>query len=197
MKEEAGFTLVELLAAMIAGSILIVSLGWSVSTLARDLRPSAGALQEARIAALAPALTALIEQAQPPGRDGAGFSGTPDRLEAVVPPPMAAERAGPLRLSLSAASDPAGGYALLARFEPLDPAAAFPAALRVERPLLGGLRSIRFDYVRSDKAAAPRLPLLVTLTLVTARGDERRISAAPRIDSDGRCRFDPISMACR
>lgn len=197
MKQEAGFTLIELLAAMIAGSILIVSLGWSVSLLARDLRPSDAARQDARIAALAPVLVSLLEQAHPPGRGGSGFSGAADRLSAVVSPPMAVAAAGPLRLGLSVAPAPEGGYALLARFDPVDRASSLPATFRRERSLLSGLRSIRFDYVLSKAAGPPRLPLLVTLTLVTKTGEERRISAAPRIDSDGRCRFDPISMACR
>jgi prepilin-type N-terminal cleavage/methylation domain-containing protein len=196
MKREEGFTLIELLAAMVAGSMLLVSLGWTVASLGRELGQSKADAGVARFETAARTLRSLIEQASPPGQDGSGFSGTADRLQAIVPPPMAAGAAGPLRLTLRISASGAG-QDMLARFEPLEPNSPFPAELRAERPLLTGYRSMRFDYEGGAVDQRPTLPRLITVTAVETDGTVRRISAAPRIDNDGRCRFDPISMTCR
>lgn len=196
MRREAGFTLVELLAAMVAGAMLLVSLSWTVSSLGRELGRSRAADSEGDAAATAALVVAMLEQAYPVGGDGSGFEGRPDGLTALVPPPMAAGEAGPMRLTLRTRSV-ADGAALFARIEPVQPGPAFPAALSGERRLLGGYRSIAFDYSAQPAGAPPRLPRLIALTLTAADGTVRRISAVPRIDSDGRCRFDPVSMACR
>ena len=196
MKREAGFTLVELLAAMVAGAMLLVSLGWTVSTLARELGRSRAADAKGDAAAAATLLVGMLEQAHPVAADGSGFEGRAGGLTALVPPPMAAGDAGPMRLTLRVGAG-GGGEALFARLAPVQPGSAFPAALSAERMLLGGYRSIRFDYSGGAPGSPPRLPRLIALTLTAADGSVRRISAVPRIDSDGRCRFDPVSMACR
>jgi prepilin-type N-terminal cleavage/methylation domain-containing protein len=196
MRQEAGFTLIELLAAMVAGSMLLVSLGWTVASLGRELAQSKADAGVARFETAARTLRSLIEQASPPAPNGSGFIGSADRLQAIVPPPMAAGAAGPLRLTLRIATSDAG-QDMLARFEPVEPSSPFPAALRAERPLLTGYRSMRFDYEAVAGGQEPALPRLITFTAVEADGTVRRISAAPRIDNDGRCRFDPVSMTCR
>lgn len=196
MNREAGFTLVELLAAMVAGGLLLASLGWTVSSLGRELARSRDADATGDAAATAALLVTMLEQAYPVAKDGSGFEGHGDGLTALVPPPMAAGDAGPMRLTLRVA--PAkGGEGLFARLEPVQPGSAFPAALTGERMLLGGYRAIRFDYADGPAEAPPRLPRLIGLTLTAPDGAVRRISAVPRIDSDGRCRFDPVSMECR
>jgi hypothetical protein len=90
-----------------------------------------------------------------------------------------------------------GSKSLLLKVEPHRPGAQFPAALGRERTLLEGYRDIRFEYLRGAADLASRPPRLVSILLESADGTSRRISATPRVDSDGRCRFDPISMTCR
>lgn len=190
-----GFTLVELLVAMVVGAMLLVSLSWAVATLARQLPTRAPEARDTDLAAVAPMLGAMIEQAQPL-RPGAAFRGDEKSLDLVVPAPMAAGLAGPLDLKLRVESR-TGGEALIASVEPVDATAPFPAAARAPHVLVHGYEEIRFGYIPAAQAEASSLPRLVTISFAGDRGATQRISAAPRLDSDGRCRFDPISMTCR
>ncbi|WP_114952125.1 PulJ/GspJ family protein [Sphingosinicella terrae] len=189
MSRQEGFTIVELLAALVIGAMLLVAIGWNLAAVIRLLPEPAGQARRQQLALAAPRLEALIEQAQPEG-----FEGNADHLSLIVPPPLAAGPAGPLRMTLAVVQD-GGDRSLVARFAPVDDGVAWRAAAR-EAPVAQGYRAIRFDYVPAPAGSARRLPLLVTLSLDDGETISR-ISAAPRIDSDGSCRFDPISMTCR
>jgi prepilin-type N-terminal cleavage/methylation domain-containing protein len=188
-RREQGFTLVELLAALVAGSFLLVAIGWSLSSLIRLLPDDAAEARARHLAALAPRLEAMLEQMSP-----IGFAGEAKRLSAGVPPPMAAGPVGPVQMTLSVRRE-AEGESLHARFEPVARDVRWPAAAREQR-LLGGFRSIRFQFERAEGTVERALPRLVTLSLDDGTR-VRRISASPRLDSDGSCRFDPVSMTCR
>ena len=187
MSRTAGFTLVELLAAMTAGSLLLVSLSWAVAGLGRQLQQKPD-VRAAELQALAPLLSGLLVKALPTGET---FEGDENRLQALVDAPMAMAAGGAARLTLEVRPD-REGEALWARFAPEAGGSA------AEKRLAAGYRDIRIDYAGAAEPSAPaRLPRLIGFVFVDASGDERRISAAPRVDSDGRCRFDPISMVCR
>lgn len=186
---EAGFTLVEVLAALVAGALLLVTIGWSFSSVARLLPADPSEERAERLTRVAPRIEALIEQAQP-----SEFEGRPDSLSAIVPPPLAAGPVGPLRLRLIVRNE-AAGKSLFAAFEPQSPDVRWPAAAREIR-LAEGYRDIRFDYLHDGGPADRVLPRLVTISFDDGRA-VRRISATPRLDSDGSCRFDPVSMTCR
>lgn len=194
MSRPNGFTLIELLAAMTAGSLLLASLSVAVATLAAQLgrRPPP---QAAQLEAFAPVFRSLLEQAQP-GEKQDAFAGQAKGLRVLVEPPAAAASAGPMRLEL-AARPAADGEDLHLRLTPTAPGAALPAAAGGERAVAKGFRSIRFAYAEDGAGRAAGLPRLVSIVFETADGRVRRLSAAPRIDSGGSCRFDPISMECR
>jgi prepilin-type N-terminal cleavage/methylation domain-containing protein len=194
MNRQAGFTLIELLAAMTAGSMLLVSLGVAVAQLGWQLgrRPPP---QAAELEAFAPVFRNLLEQAQP-GEKESAFVGRPDGLVALVEPPAAAASAGPLRLAL-AARPGEGGQALYLSLAPVSPGASLPPGATGERVVVSGFRAIRFAYALDGAGKEAGLPKLITIAFESPDGRVRRLSAAPRIDSGGACRFDPISMACR
>ncbi|HEX8585419.1 MAG TPA: type II secretion system protein [Allosphingosinicella sp.] len=194
MNRQAGFTLIELLAAMTAGSLLLATLSVSVAQLGMQLSRKPD-IQAARLEAFAPVFRSLLEQAQP-GEKGTGFAGSAKGLRALVEPPMAAALAGPMRLDL-AVRPHATGEALHLRLTPLARDATLPAAATGDRIVAEGFRSIRFAYAAKPSGAAAGLPKLITITFETADQKVRHLSAAPRVDSGGTCRFDPISMACR
>jgi prepilin-type N-terminal cleavage/methylation domain-containing protein len=193
---EHGFTLVELLVALVAGSMLLASLSWTLTSLGRELRESRLAEPVARADAAAPVVAGLIEQMFPAGKDQAAIVTEPTHLAFSTLPPAALGAVGPVRatLDIRGLSD---GQALYATFEPVDPAAPFPAAARDARPLVEGYRLIRFDYQFADPRDEGMPPRLVTLSLVDRNGRATRVAATPRISSSGDCRFDPISMTCR
>lgn len=186
---EGGFTLVEVLAALVAGAFLLVAIGWNLSSLVRLLRDDPAEQRARHLAAIVPALEAWIEPALP-----VEFTGTNDHLSAQVPAPQAAGPVGLVRLTLSVRTGP-DGQSLEAAFAPVEPDVRWPASARV-RTLLSGYRTIRFEYVWAPQAVQRVLPRLVTLVLHDG-ATVRRLSFAPRLDSDGSCRFDPISMSCR
>jgi prepilin-type N-terminal cleavage/methylation domain-containing protein len=194
MNRQAGFTLIELLAAMTAGSLLLVTLSVSVAQLGMQLARKPD-VQAARLQAFAPVFRALLEQAQPREKE-TGFAGNAKGLRALVEPPMAAALSGPMRLDLAVMPD-ATGEALHLRLSPLAPGATLPAVAASDRIVAEGFRSIRFAYAAKPSGAAAGLPKLITITFESADQKVRHLSAAPRIDSGGTCRFDPISMACR
>ncbi len=193
---QQGFTLVELLVALVAGSMLLASLTWTLTSLGRELRASRLAETAARADAAAPVLAGLIEQMFPAAKDDPEIVAEPRRFAFATLPPAALGAVGPVRATLEVRDRPEG-QALYARFEPADPSASFPATAREARPLIEGYRQIRFDYRLADAKDEGMPPHLVTLSLVDRRGRITRIAAAPRITSGGDCRFDPISMTCR
>ena len=193
---QQGFTLVELLAAMIAGSLILATLSWTVSSLARELRASTLAEPRQRLSDVAPALTRLIEQAQPTAKDETKIAAGPKRLAFTTAPPAALGATGAIRAELIVRAAQ-GGEGLYARFAPADPRAMLPAGAAEELALVEGYRSINFAYEMPKDADAGLPPRLVRISLTDKSGRTTRLTAAPRLTAAGDCRFDPVSMACR
>ena len=195
-RRRTGFTLIELLVAMVAGSLLLATLTWTLASLGRELTSSRRAEPLQQMNAVAPVLANLIEQAFPTAKGERRIVAEPRRLTFVTAPPAALGATGPVRATLSVQAEK-GGEALFARFEPADPAAAFPAAARTDRRLIHGYRQIRFGYLMPAEKDSGLPPRLVTIGLVDRAGRIVRIAAAPRLTTSGDCRFDPVSMTCR
>lgn len=195
MMREAGFTLVELLAAMLAGAFLLAVLAWNVAALGREVRADVDYDPADAVAAIAPQLSTLIEAALPPGAGDEPPVLQSDKLSIVTTAPMALGPVGPMRLTLSVNRD-STGEALSARVELLDEELSLPETARAEQKLLSGMDRIDFDYVDPDSGTAG-LPRLVRLIVDTGRGEPIAIAAAPRVNTGGACHFDLISMACR
>jgi hypothetical protein len=195
MKGEAGFTLVELLFALVAGSLLLIGLGWSIRGLEDQYRRHAAISSAEKVEAIAPFLTAEIGRALPPVK-GASFSGTETELTMIVPPPKALGPIGPLRLLL-AVSSAASGEALIARFAPASAEQTVPAPALAPVTLADGFRDIRFSYLHRSTDSANALPRLVTLQFVDKAGTVLPLGVEPRITMDADCAFDAIAQACR
>ena len=193
--QDDGFTLVELLVAHVASSMLLASLSWAIATLGRDLRGRSDTGPLAQIISATPILTQMLEGAMLPGTDGKGFEGTTDQLMAIVPPPLAAGPVGPVALTLRSQRD--GRFQnLVATLRPVDATAPWSSSQASAHMLIKGTDDIRFDYVARADSGRPQLPALITIEF-KLKGETKRIAIAPKRTSDGSCRFDPISQACR
>ena len=193
---EKGFTLVEVLAALVVGGLLLSALGWYVGSLGRDLRRSEQSADIERIARFAPVLANMVEQAIPAAAGHASnFSGSSRRLQLEVPPPQSFGAVGPLLLQLSVVHD-VGGTALDATVKP----ALLEAATAVKPPsirLIGGMKDISFDYERSVPSEHRDLPRLIMLRFSPKEGVSHVLAMEPRLTANAGCQFDPISMTCR
>ena len=196
MSDERGFTLVEVLAALVAGGLLLASISWTVGSLGREVRTPDRAHNIVQIEAITPSLVTLLEGAFPVEPDGRGFTGGAGRLTARVSPPLALGPVGPLLLELEVRST-VKGEALFLSFTAEDAAIHLPDSVTRPQLLADGFREIRFDSVRQDEPGRKRLPRLITISFTDDKGVVVPIAVAPRLTSDGRCRFDPISMTCR
>lgn len=193
MTDERGFTLIELLVALVAGSLLLAALSWVVGSLGREARrpPHDGV---AALTTLQPILTGLLESASPPDKDG-GFEGSDDHLTAIVPPPQVLGPIGPVTLELAVVRT-SKGQGLSFALAPVDARVVLPTVVAAPHLVADGFEKIAFDYIRDD-ATPPRLPRLVVIAFTDTGHITRTIAIEPRITADGRCRFDPISLACR
>jgi hypothetical protein len=195
MRQEAGFTLVELLFALVAGSMLLISLGWAIRGLEDQYRRHSRTSSAEKVEAITPFLTAEIGRALPPAT-GAAFEGNETQVVLTVPPPKALGPVGPLHLLLSVAIQ-ASGKALIARFAPAANDQPIPASAVTPVVLADGFRDIRFSYLRRATDAATSLPRLVTIQFVDQSGTVLPLGIEPRITMGADCVFDPISLACR
>ncbi len=189
MNDQRGFTLVEVLAALVVGGLLLASLSWVLADLSKDLRATNRHDDLAQVESIAPFLKALLESALPPSQVEPQTV-TAGHVVLTVPPPRALANAGPLRLDLTVDRTSAGAI-LVARFASED-GAPLPQGFSTGHALAAGFR--RIDITRSDTSDSSGA---ITLTFVPKTGDPVSIVAKPRLSSDSNCRFDPISMSCR
>ena len=195
MTEENGFTLVEVLFALVAGSLLLVTLGWAIRQLEdqflRHQAPS-GAEKVERIASL---LVGEVGRALPPAT-GAAFSGSAERLVVSVPPPRALGAIGPVQLALDVVTR-SHGKALVASVSPALADQHLPAAATQPVTLVDGFRDIRFAYLRRATDLPTALPRLITFQFVDDHGTLLPVGVEPHLTMAASCIFDVIGQTCR
>jgi prepilin-type N-terminal cleavage/methylation domain-containing protein len=187
-RQEAGFTLVELLVVLVAGSLLLVSLSWVLQGSARDFRGAVSSEAKPLTERNLGRLRTLVEQALPApiATDPLGASGP----VYFVPAPETLGVAGPVRMELSVSSQN-GKQDLIARFAPTqDTSVQFPP---MEAALLQGMSKLALDL---DEVTNPRLPAPLRIRYEDD-GAEQTLVIRPRVTADRTCQFDPISLTCR
>jgi len=194
MTQPNGFTLVELLAAMAAGSLLLIALGWTTGSLGDEALRGAHARQASDLAVLAPTLDRLAAAIIPGDGPGSKLRVSSDALVARIVPPAALGAIGPVEMTLDVERD-AAGNALVLKLAPLPNSGAVPAAALEPVRLAGGFRSVTFSRETSPDSKDDSAPIL--LSFVGHSGAERTMAMVPRVTTNGSCRFDAISMACR
>jgi prepilin-type N-terminal cleavage/methylation domain-containing protein len=196
MTESEGFTLVELLAAMVAGSLLLVAVGAATGSLTKEARKGAMEKEASKVARLAPALDRLVTSLQPGEGDNSGIEISTKSLSGDILPPDALGPVGTVHMVLDVKRE-AGGDALMLTLTPADPATALPKAASEPIKLVEGFKSISFDAPGASAQAYDLSDGPVVLHFQGVKGVERTLAFSPKVTTSGTCRFDPISLACR
>lgn len=194
-RHEQGFTLVELLFALVAGSLLLVTLSGAIRGIEIQYRRHQAISDAGKVDAIGAFLTSEIDRARPPAT-GAAFSGEIDRLALTVPPPRSLGSIGPVRLTLAVA-DGEGGKSLTARFASAIAGQVLPATAVQSVVLAEGFKDIRFAYLRRGSDPATSLPRLITIQFTGQDNMVLPLGVEPRITMGADCVFDPISLTCR
>jgi len=211
---EAGFTLVELLVALLLFALLSVAL-FAALRLGADTMDRIAGRQDAtdQTASAQQLLTRLLTASYPeyvamPGLHGQiAFDGEPASLSFLAPAPRTVAPGGfaVMRLAVIAAGD-TRALRLSAR-----PELAWPdAGDTTVETLLAGASAARFAYWGPDQPDAgsswhdqwkerPVLPALIRITVAFPPGDPRdwpALIVAPKIAADQACQFVPLTQSC-
>ncbi|AKJ29727.1 PulJ/GspJ family protein [Caldimonas brevitalea] len=210
-RRAAGFTLIEMLAAVAVGSLLVYLLSQTLTLtqqgLSRATRLGDQRMQEETADRV---LRGLLGQLLPasPGRATTALHGSASFVEFSTLPPQSRWSDGVLQARLAVEPDGPSRHALVLTLT--SPAAAPMPPARVERRvLLSGLATARLTYYYTDSgrdrlAATPidphRLPELVVADWTYSDGGARQggeIAVRPRVQAPGDCDLDMTTATCR
>jgi len=186
---EKGFTLVETLAALVVGAMLLGSISWVISGLTRDLTVAEVSDQTREISQASVILNRILSSARFTDQDGNNLARSNNFLTFEMPAPDALRQSGYVRAALSSEQS-AGGRALFVEF----PDTNFPKSR-----ILDGVKSVSLEFVEKDDQSKPGsfLRKIKVSILVEAGNEPHLINIHPKIDSVGACIFDVISQRCR
>jgi general secretion pathway protein J len=215
-RPDAGFTLVELLAAIgllsLVSVILLGSLHFGIKAWGRG---TAHTVRVDHAVLVQGFLRRAIEDAYPyftaetGTRGHVQFEGTADALRLLASTSHALGSGGRSRLSLAVSRGRQGvDLVVVATPELGNDAGAGNTAMKV---LLANVQAVELSYFgkgRSDRQAVwrdrwtgePRLPELVRIEVSFPSGDRRiwpTLIVAPRIGADVGCVYDPLTKRCR
>lgn len=186
---ERGFTLVELLAAMVGAALLLGALAAMTGSLGNRLQDRRAGPD---LLAAQSSLNALATRVLPAdASDGANTPLLPLALR--LQPTAASGSAMPISATLlvDARSD---GAALVLRPEGRPDSSG-------DQLITNGWRDIRLQPQWRRAAAtdpeAPAILAAIIVDLTAHNGGRHQLAAATRLDSPSACVFDPIAQACR
>jgi general secretion pathway protein J len=216
MREQAGFSLVEVLVALVLLGLLSMALFSSVRFGVTAWQRGGERSDQIHTSMLVQdLLRRLIGQAYPLVlSDGSGtgrvdFAGTPTALDFLAPVPLSLASGGRARFKL-AVERRGGGSDLVLTSRP-ELAAGEAAAELSRKTLLATIEAADFAYFGAPQSQSVAqwhenwsgelsLPTLVRVRVRFARGDPRLwpdLTIAPRITADVACEYDPLTKLCR
>lgn len=181
---EKGFTLVEVLVALVVGSLLLGSISWVLGGLSDDLRGTesqSNVLQNVQTSQL---LENILSDARFSSADGESMQRSATNLAFRMTAPMALERRGYIDAELSVHAGQDGKSLAL----------HWPDQDLEEISLLSGMDDIELQY---DAKNAAFLNKITIIYLEQGADENRQLILRPKINAKGACIFDPISQRCR
>jgi len=192
-----GFTLIEVLVALLAASLLLIPLGWAVGRLGKDLKTEQvnGAVHS--WADDAYALRHLVATGSFADANGQPLADGPGFVRMRISPPQSVVGAGMVLAELRS-SGAAGDHGIrLSIVQPstVEPSAGEPSAMAPPVDLFPGGRDVKLRLVRTpdNRQASAH----VQIDLRDARGRKFAMRFAPSVSGNPACEFDLVSLACR
>ena len=192
-KNETGFTLVELLMAMVASSLLLIMLGNVVKMLGHRLTVSSANRQHLSIERSASAFAMLVARTVPTDDPNAINIGAKSVIFPVQPS-QNDDRQSPVLVQLNV-NGAAGGNQLVASL--VDPDSHQIIEGSQELLIATSKGELTLSAEEAVDAASDFRLTVIRVNWVDQRGRAHRWIAGPRINARPGCRFDPISLACR
>lgn len=186
---DRGFTLVEVLVALIAGGLLLGSISWMISGLSDDLKATERLDRELQISNAANLLDEILI-------DGRFFNGSsqalprsPELLEFQMHAPLSLSKKGYILSQLFVDRTANGARLKL----------GFPGQGLPETILLSNVEDIELRYETSVAVDGdPAFLKKIEIAIINREGSEpQTLSIRPRINAVGACIFDLISQRCR
>lgn len=207
-KQQAGFTLVELLAALVVSSLLLSLMSltlWGV----QDRQSSMQATSQSLVAKehLTRFLQTVLSQAlpyHPDGSDVAFFEGSGTSLAFFGPAPAALQDFGVLRYQIKSSIQPG-------KLPVLSLSAALPWSEDLEESsnILNGFETLGFEYLEASEEDAPpqwrtqwqergTLPVAVKVTAALSGLPKETFTQLVKLDRpvSPYCRYDSLSRGC-
>jgi prepilin-type N-terminal cleavage/methylation domain-containing protein len=192
-RSEAGFTLVELLMAMVASSLLLILLGNVVAMLGQRLTHGSANQQQFALGQSANAFTVLVARTVP--------TNNPDYInistQSITFPiqPSQSDNQQSALLVRFDVSRSANGNQLIASL--VDPV-SHQMVEGTQELLIANSRGALTLSAEEAVDAGPEFRLtLIKVNWADQQGRAHQWVAGPRINARIGCRFDPISLSCR
>lgn len=197
-----GFTLLEVLAAMVLLSLLLLAVWSGIHSATMSVRSGQRFVERTDAVRstqdfLRRELAQAVRQPWAANDDGKAivFTGGPDKLQYVAPLPGYLGKLGPQLQTVELVPEKGGhGYRLQVSFSLLPPDGSKPKKLGKPQVLLTGIRDGRFDFRGYDRLRKPtdwmsrwedtdRTPALVRLDLKLDKGSWPELVAPIRVDA--------------
>ncbi len=186
---EKGFTLIEILVALVAGGLLLGSISWVIAGLSDDLKATEQWDQDLQISITANLLDDILKDARFSDASSRPLSRSRRTLEFLMQAPLSLGKQGYLEAQLIVERDAKGENLKL-----LLPGQELPEAI-----LLSDMKDIELRYeVNANEDGSPAFLKKIEIAISDQSGSEpQTIVVRPRVNAVGACIFDLISQRCR
>lgn len=185
---EKGFTLVETLVSLVAGSFLLGSISWVIAGVGDDLRSMEQSQDGLKASQAADLLNDILSDARFLDVNSAALPRSSSELKFRTPAPLALGRSGYLGAQLIVVGNRDDRTLVL----------QWPEGNLPETILLSAKQDIELRYTATSDSNGPQFLKKIEISIEDREErDPQIISVRPRINAVGACIFDPISQQCR
>ncbi|MEP3226280.1 MAG: prepilin-type N-terminal cleavage/methylation domain-containing protein [Parasphingorhabdus sp.] len=186
---DKGFTLVEILVSLVVGAMLLGSMSWIISGLAKDLKGSEDIEMPKALLQSSALLEDILNDGRFVDQSGTAMARSAKSLDFEMRAPATLGRSDFINAKLTTVRNGSGESLVL----------QLPGSDGLETTLFNNMEKISLSYETAiDEQGSVPLVQRITITVKAKhRAQEQAINIRPRVDAVGGCIFDPVSQQCR